>query len=837
MSFESSNSIPISNEGNDNLFFQDLGLINADIEYKRVESNRFDPAEFKVKDMPDIQLNGMYLPDNFKEELLSSCEKSDTTVVNVGTGAGKTTLAHKLIIDLANRGHVIIVASPFKDLIRRDYDALKKDNNLKVASYLQLNNINIEENSKAQIHVITINTLLGNPGGDDDDERIPSALKTNYLELIRNYCTANNKKIVIVFDEIHAGVKNFRREFVPNLIGRFGKLVHKTFVLSATYTEATYVVLQYIAGLTNKEILIYNSPRVKCESPANLHLCIAPGIYHSSRLNYLYYIGPIISESLAKGRGVDILVGTKSLVYTLTDKSSSDPLVQYINTLDLNIVTGDDKENRVRYDKNKINIGTTFSTGTSIDDPDRVLIIIPPSPMGYSYKNPQNIFSEGTPAIIQAVGRLRQKGDIYIFMTKPGNLINHDYLPLIPDFLKGIKSTARYIALNSQGPIVEQIYQRFKDVRNAFVTYSQMEEEKFFRISLEDFSLKKSQMKLALEYEIFGKNIGAYLIWAAFRNQFTNCTLTSIRYLEQSSIDIHVTDSSLNTVIKDCLGEDIKEQIKNLSDREALDFMVKEITRNKTKAFTVKADDVFLKSIINKTEDFMDLLSEEDLKAMEEFNAESSVINFNETVTEEQKVKIYYDGKHIRSENIKYHPSINRALINILFELRYDTTIDYDLSHYMLANIKKSTDGRTMSKASGINHVIGAYKILDKVRDSFIEKVKASRFIEDIDIDDEMVTQVCIALCELREHDFFINHKIYSFLQTLKVDERLKFYLEDAIPEKRKVKILRGLREVFLICDKRKMVINGKQQRVQFVKEIKPLPVKVLKLMDQKTEK
>src|SRR5690606_28552752 len=103
-----------------------------------------------------------------------------------------------------------------------------------------------------KVHVVTANTLLGNPG---EDSYKNSNIKRIYLNDLIADCEKRGRKVVFIYDEVHDTIPNFKEEYIFNL-WKWKNVIHKNFVISATFTEASFVVIEYLAELTDKQINI-----------------------------------------------------------------------------------------------------------------------------------------------------------------------------------------------------------------------------------------------------------------------------------------------------------------------------------------------------------------------------------------------------------------------------------------------------------------------------------------------------------------------------------------------------------------------------------------------------
>lgn len=739
-------------------------ISQSEIEYKSVDpkyfnnSGRYTATEIKFTFSED------YISKDFIKVL--NFGKHDTTVVNIGTGTGKSYTAHHLINFYATNGYIVIIASPFKVLVNRDYNNLLKaiDKEIKIINYKDLSNLNFKEFSRANIHSITINSLLGNPGDPDDPDQKQAAKKERYLDELLMYCKENKKEVILFFDEIHAGINNFKPSLKKKL-DCWNGIVKKVFVLSATFTEASNVVLGYLAELTQKNLTIYNCKRRKSPVQANLHIHITERRYTSKDISPLSFIKNIIEGALERNERVNILVATQSLAIALSDQQSKQPLAQYLSSLDLNLLIGKNGNTAKNgFEPDKINIGTAFNTGVSIDEPKNTFIIITPVFIGPESQKLASIFMDGTPAIIQAIARVRNGGNIHVFMNKPTHLINGEYKIHLPDFLNGL-GNSRYIDCNKQSEIVEECY---------LAHHSQIKRlEKYGRNLMHrnrnDFTLFKSQYELASKHEIFGKKVNPYIIWAAYNDQFSNCTLKTINLVEEPSTRVEINEETLTTDLKQQLSQN-QDQIRNaIKDREALDKLL---------------EDIYL--------------------------PKSNPLN---------PVKIYLKGKEIKKEHALFYPTIARALINILYQIRNGEEKEFDTSDYILGNIILAQISEYSHSKDKRNNLIAAYLILEKVRNKIKEFVLFEAPLSPEVIDFEMEVDICTALSELREHDFFIHNKTYSFLQTylftFQGESTIKFQIMNG--EQRRKILYRGLTDLFFDWKSEVRKVNGKSCRNRII--------------------
>ena len=762
-----------------------------EIEYKKVEAQYFNNLtnnDYTVNEL-SFQFTGRYIQDEFLQVL--DKEKHDTTVVNVGTGDGKSTLAHRLIKYYAEEGFVVIVASPFILITNRDYEQINSitSDHLKVVNYSKLNAINLKEYTDANIHCITINSLLGNPGSDyEEKDRKPSEIKKKYLDNVKEYCEKHNKKVVFFYDEIHAGIGNFRDKYVNNLY-RWTALTYKSFVFSATFTEASNVVLEYISKLTDKTLTIYNCKRRKFPKQAHLHLNITERRYTSRDIAPLNFIIKIVKDALVREDKVNILIATQSLVQALTDPQSKEPLAQYLSSLNPNILIGkkESADKKAEFDSKRINIGTTFSTGISIEDPNSTFIIITPVLVGPESQKLASIFMEGAPSIIQAFARVRNGGHIHVFMHKPNRLIRDKYTNSLPSNISNIP-TIRHISSNQQSEIVERFYNAYDVHIRILSELSAIDKNKLDFRTRENFILLRSQYELASRFESFGRDVNPFIIWAAFNEQFTNCTLYSVNNIHEPSVKVEINEETITSDLEKLLNPEIGEKIKDKTDKKALDMLFKDLE-----------------------------------KANPKKEPSSPVSN-----------EIYYNGRLIKHEHIRYYPKFTRSMINILYKLRFDQELKYDKSMYVLGNIELAKSFK-IPKSDKRNNLKAAYMILGKIKNKLDKKVVLEEPLNLSWLDKKLENNFCVALYELRENDFYIDKKTFSFFQnyqfSIEDDGSITFKITNRT--KRRKHLRTGLLSLFYETKDKYERINGKRQLVKRITAVKPTPENKLDLLFQ----
>ena len=431
------------------------------IQYKQLKPEHFTWAIGETKlDVIEPDAQG-YVTDPLYKALEKDFDSRNTSIINIGVGRGKTTTACNIIHHFASKPeYVVILASPFKKLIQRDHKhILEKKGVYKIVNYEILENeeVKIHEIVDAQVHIVTLNTLMFNPG--EDNVQI-TWKKRAYCDSIKEYCRKNHKKVVFVFDEIHAGVHCFQEEFIFNLRA-WEKLTHKCFVLSATFTEPARVAIEYIAYLTDYKLYIAETARKKFPTQSNLHLHITDGKYSARDLSLLAPLESIVNWAVKENKRVHIVTAFKDMADKLVDLDENEiPLLQAIKQLDPNLVTG---ESNFEFDPTTSNIGTTFYTGIDLKHEDDVLILIMPSAESQFADRIGGIFTTGKVAISQAIARLRTNGDIHVFMPKSDLFIEGEYLQNVSDEIIGQREPHQAVGDEEQLNLLSAFYKTQRD--------------------------------------------------------------------------------------------------------------------------------------------------------------------------------------------------------------------------------------------------------------------------------------------------------------------------------------------------------------------------------------
>lgn len=373
----------------------DFELIDIPVEFKEINPSDFDSQYYKVDDKITIS------PDKkgfISHELLPELERGigvkNTVVINAGVGQGKS----RAILEMANKysssyDYIVIIAVPYKNLIEQYInDCLKFTTRNKIFNQLEIEKEKIQNvfdvsdedepgstfsMSRFKVHILTTNGLLGNPG---ENSLFQAGIKRKYFEDLQNYCHRKRKKIVVIFDEIHDSIHNFREDLIINLWNYQG-LIHKIFTVSATYNEASKEVIKYLSELTDKKIQIIEAKRtIVKEKQSELFI----NFYTDRNIEREKELIALLEDLKEKKQRFDIAVYSSGLAKKFVSKPSKDQKYFSVNNLlfDLNVnrCYNDKFDFKARqiFNPSRINIGTNFTTGVNIEKYNHDYIIILP---------------------------------------------------------------------------------------------------------------------------------------------------------------------------------------------------------------------------------------------------------------------------------------------------------------------------------------------------------------------------------------------------------------------------------------------------------------------------
>lgn len=403
-------------------------------------------------------------------------------------------------------------------------------------------------NVNCKIHLITVNTLLGNPG---EDAIIQTEAKFKYIHTFAEQLTSFDKKLIVIYDEIHEAIKNFTLEGEAQL-SYFSNVLYKNILLSATFNLQSIPVIKLLARFTNKKIRLLEAERkiIRPQSELFLH-------YHNhySSDNHRS-ITRLIEELISRDKSIDILSYSKKLSKELISPRKPTGILlrekfgvvrDCTSTIRDNQGDNDEDLEENRFDNSACNVGTNFKSGVSIvKDNHALVIILPPKSSMQTYKTFNGVFTEGVNSIIQAVARQRNKGEIHIVLPNP---LNFDFssLPYMSEEQKnnfinaynGVSINPTEIETTNNVRVSETKYYSF--AQHLEIVRSHWEEQvrrwevpRMINPSLnlktfDEFILEKGE-KCLIRENFIARNLSSFVTYAAFTNQFYNSSLVSYNF-------------------------------------------------------------------------------------------------------------------------------------------------------------------------------------------------------------------------------------------------------------------------------------------------------------------
>lgn len=638
-----------------------MELPNVHFQDYPIEFKEINPEDFPHFDVENQRRKYIISPDeigyiNTAIQPLVQLDHKNTIVINAAVGQGKSFAIIQTIKRYyeADDDYLIVVASPFVSLVAQYCNDIKEAGipEEQIYNYGDLGrNPDITYIGKA-VQVVTVNTLLGNPGEDGFKN---SDIKRSYINNLIELCKNTNTRVVFIYDEIHDSYYNFKEEYIFNL-WKWREVIHKNFILSASYNEASKVVIEYLAELTGKKIKIIESKRVVFpEKQSDLYL------HFNSAQQYRYnndHMVSVISDIVNRGKDVDVLCYSKTLAHDFIKAKDSEVrrilLEKYgeINNCTSELVSNQRTENRApqnRFDNTKCNIGTNFKTGVSIKKENHALVVImPPSGTRLWFKNKSGIFSGGINSVIQALARQRTKGEIHIILPNPDKF---DFTSLNTSSMSDSQKESfkkyyssvqnyktpdkfvKYLPLNMQDHLLHTFYENELkgNVSNEIEHAEREDRTRLARLNYPTyklFKLDKGEDYLANVYPYFGGDISAYTTYSAFTNQLVNCRLKGVTNRPVVYVIKGKEQESLHKFFDEYLGEhyyyglmewsnhrmiylDFKHQLFNSFTVGYYDEEKKTFTEVKRGAFKILEQHI-LKFIHNKVVKKVSVLQEED---------------------------------------------------------------------------------------------------------------------------------------------------------------------------------------------------------------------------------
>src|SRR5690606_28899005 len=172
-------------------------------------------------------------------------------------------------------------------------------------------------------------------------------------------------------------IHNFKEELIINLWNYQG-LVHKIFIVSATYNEASKEVIKYLSELTDKKIQIIESKRTIIKEKQSELLV---NFYSDKNVERDKNLISLLEKLLREKKNFDMVVYSSGLVKKFISKPSKDQKYRSVNNLlyavNVNKCYNDDFDYTAKksYNPSMINIGTNFTTGVNIEKFNHDLLI------------------------------------------------------------------------------------------------------------------------------------------------------------------------------------------------------------------------------------------------------------------------------------------------------------------------------------------------------------------------------------------------------------------------------------------------------------------------------
>ena len=530
-----------------NQYFQDFP-----IEFKEINPSDFPNFETEDKIIIEPDENG-FINESMQEQIC--LEENNTVIINASVGNGKSYAIIQTIKRYyeSDEKYLIIVATPFISLVEQYVNDIHQDAKVPtedIYDYTFLGKRKDINYLDIKVHVVTVNTLLGNPG---DEAFISSRAKFKYIKNLITHCKNTDTKVVFIYDEIHDAIQNFKEEYIFNL-WKWREVIHKNFIISATFNEASKVVIKYLAELTHRKIKIIESKRVRFpHKQSRLYLHYSQDYNFSATTKELVNL---IEDLLYRNKNIDILCYSKNLAKSILQdtqgisyrlKAKFGEINNCTSIPMSNQQTDDDDEPKNRFDNTKCNIGTNFKTGVSIKKENHAfVIIIPPRASRRGIRNKYGIFSDGVNSVIQALARQRMRGEIHIILPQPDRFdymtlvkarLNQEQIRVFSEVYNEIhyyeeSDNVEYYSLQEQDRKLHRFYNFLKaDVIREIRHIDTLDRRELPRLkypTYELFKLRKGEDYLANNIKFYGGDLSAYITYCAFTNQFINCNLSGI---------------------------------------------------------------------------------------------------------------------------------------------------------------------------------------------------------------------------------------------------------------------------------------------------------------------
>lgn len=691
---------------------QESPFDNYPIEFKEINPQDF--ASFIVRGKTIITPNDEgYINEQLQANI--NLDEKSTTVINAGVGQGKTYSIIEIVkkyYDLEE--YIIFIAPPYTSLIQQYYDSTINSGIPENQVYRYENigtNLDIDPRT-SRIQILTVNALLGNPG---DNAILNSEAKRTYINTMVQYCRDSRKKVVFIYDEIHDAIHNFKEEYIFNL-WKWRDVIHKNIIISATFNEASKVVIKYLANLTDKKIQLIESERKRIpEKQSELYL------HFNNKNKYSFNdegIIKIVQSLILKGKEIDILCYSKKLandIYNSDEEGSIGVLLRSKFSNIQNCTSGlvenqrQDREPPInRFDPTKCNIGTNFKTGISIEKENHAFIIImPPKRKEDSFKNYYGIFSDGINSIIQALARQRKKGEIHIILPCPSP-IDYSTLPFSRDIVQGkffkenypnqslsripTENYIKHTSINLQHEELRSYYSDIyrRNVENEIEFLNNQREESIPRLtfpSQDKFTLTHGEKYLTNNY--FKADLSTIVTYYAITNQFSNCKLKEI----YGTTELIINKGEILTDLEKFYDNIVEDNYYESALYYSYLYKINEL-KDLYNSSEIVRDEHYTNTIINETDrEFYAYLKE-------------SLFNYFKVFLQEE------NGQRMRINGTNPNKPIEQAILTLYHRYRY--------SHYF--NIPKTNSDYLFTRAEYFKaNILHAINLQQKVENKSIE--------------------------------------------------------------------------------------------------------------------
>jgi hypothetical protein len=572
-------------------------MFSEDLEQEDLEQEDLDPAGTEPKEAaeptpgsadPDspkrvfqVEIHSVSInPAGYitRSEALKELDlaMNDTTVLNFQVGTGKTTVLYDIIEEYIRMGeeYTIFYCAPFLRLISEVKSALKKKgitcfDCVSITGDTDASTLSAPKNLDARVQLMTPDFLLGR-GGESATKQLSQ--KREYKVELRRRIEAENRRVILILDEIHENTAVFNSHRMPHLLQWRG-LIKKVFIASATFTYDSVQVTRAVSFLTDQRIGVFQADRVKNKIQARLHLHVCAQPYGKGKdLVYLAGLARVVQSG--KGRPLHILTAYKSIANELYRGGETYPAKTLKECYPkIKRLTSD---NKAPFDDASSSLGTTFKTGVNINSRKGLLIVVLPGMVREQIGNQSlGTFTDMRSSVIQGFARLRNGGDIHVFMPPFSTYIRNEHesggfnpRSILHELIKELgfgsgENAGTYLdEVQLLGQFRKLYHERRSELNNfkekltpsaAAVYDKQVGFGRMYDFILEDYPYFKDA---TLENE--GQGLPQLIYWMAANNQFTNCTLETITVERYGSTGTK-SGKTKSASYAEVLGEKLRE--------------------------------------------------------------------------------------------------------------------------------------------------------------------------------------------------------------------------------------------------------------------------------------